>query len=207
MDISKGKQLIQYHDDVDSVLFAEYGSISNPEEDEYVSSLPPGFKFRPTDLELLHTYLINKINNRPLPLNRFRDVNLYRFPTPEALTEKEWYFFTPQIQEYANGERPDRVTPGGYWKSTSADTLVRSQGGVVVGKKRTLCFYEGKPMAGIKTNWIMHEYRVDTPPAYKPANPMLLDDWVLCKVSREMLRRTRRTLLDPQIFISHLTRD
>ncbi|KAL2225950.1 NAC transcription factor 32-like [Sesamum indicum] len=157
-------------------------------EDEYFSSLPQGFKFRRTDLELLEAYLIKKLKNQPLPLNRIREVDLYSFATPQALTaniklirEKKWYFFTPRFRKYANGDRPDRGTPGGYWKTTGADIKVRNHVGLVLGTKRTLCFHEGKPMAGEKTNWIMHEYIVDRPTT--PHNkPRKLDEWVLCKV-------------------------
>lgn len=38
-----------------------------------------------------------------------------------------------------------------------------------VGVKKALVFYGGKPPKGIKTNWIMHEYRlVDNKPSSKP---------------------------------------
>ncbi|KAK4412960.1 NAC domain-containing protein JA2 [Sesamum alatum] len=179
---SKGKEIQR----AVSLPYGVDGSIYNSAE-KYVLSLPLGFKFRPTDAELVEAYLIKKIKNQPLPLNRFRDVDLYRFATPEALTENyllikesEWYFFTPRFKKYANGDRPNRGTPGGYWKATGADVIIHSHG-LMIGKKRTLCFYAGKPMAGKKTNWIMHEYRVDKL-ASKPANGMKLDDWVLCKV-------------------------
>jgi hypothetical protein len=33
-------------------------------------------------------------------------------------------------------------------------------GGSVVGVKKALVFYKGRPPKGTKTNWIMHEYRL-----------------------------------------------
>ena len=38
--------------------------------------------------------------------------------------------------------------------------IVTSNGNKKVGVKRALVFYGGKPPRGIKTNWIMHEYRL-----------------------------------------------
>lgn len=44
-----------------------------------------------------------------------------------------------------------------------------------VGVKKALVFYGGKPPKGVKTNWIMHEYRlmenktISKPPGFEPA--------------------------------------
>lgn len=75
---------------------------------------------------------------------------------------KEWYFFTPRDRKYPNGSRPNRVTGNGYWKATGADKPITSKSdpNVTVGIKKALVFYAGKGLKGIKTNWIMHEYRL-----------------------------------------------
>ncbi|KAI3471374.1 hypothetical protein Pfo_030738 [Paulownia fortunei] len=179
---------------LDGVLYKGDGTSYN--EKEHVDSFPAGYRFRPTDEELINHYLINKIKNKELPFNRIRDVKLYDFATPEKLTEKcelirerEWYFFTPTFKKYRNGERADRVTPGGYWKPTGGNVNVRTNGRTV-GKKRTLCFYAGKSMAGKKTNWIMHEYRI-IKPTRRTADIMKLDEWVLCKVFKRNAGREK----------------
>ena len=78
--------------------------------------------------------------------------------------EKEWYFFSPRDRKYPNGARPNRAAASGYWKATGTDkTIVTSlQGGAQesVGVKKALVFYKGRPPKGVKTNWIMHEYRL-----------------------------------------------
>jgi len=79
--------------------------------------------------------------------------------------EKEWYFFSPRDRKYPNGARPNRAAASGYWKATGTDkTIVTSlQGGAAqenVGVKKALVFYKGRPPKGVKTNWIMHEYRL-----------------------------------------------
>lgn len=79
------------------------------------------------------------------------------------LGEKHWYFFTPRDRKYKNGTRPNRAAGSGYWKATGADKPVYHMGGIV-GHRKALVFYNGKAPKGDKSNWIMHEYRVDEPP-------------------------------------------
>ena len=39
-----------------------------------------------------------------------------------------------------------------------------SRGNQIVGLKKTLVFYKGKPPHGLRTDWIMHEYRLSSSP-------------------------------------------
>lgn len=73
--------------------------------------------------------------------------------------ENEWYFFTPRDRKYPNGVRPNRATVSGFWKATGTDKAIHS-GSKYVGVKKALVFYNGRPPKGVKTNWIMHEYRL-----------------------------------------------
>nr|WPA88850.1 NAC transcription factor [Kosteletzkya pentacarpos] len=96
--------------------------------------------------------------------------------------EKEWYFFSPRDRKYPNGSRPNRAAGTGYWKATGADKPIRKP--KTLGIKKALVFYAGKAPRGVKTNWIMHEYRlanVDRSPG-KKKNNLRLDDWVLCRI-------------------------
>ena len=72
--------------------------------------------------------------------------------------EKEWYFFSPRDRKYPNGSRPNRAAGSGYWKATGADKPIGKP--KALGIKKALVFYAGKAPNGIKTNWIMHEYRL-----------------------------------------------
>lgn len=75
--------------------------------------------------------------------------------------EQEWYFFSPRDRKYPNGARPNRAATSGYWKATGTDKpILTSIGNQKVGVKKALVFYGGKPPKGIKSNWIMHEYRL-----------------------------------------------
>lgn len=88
--------------------------------------------------------------------------------------EKECYFFTSRVRKYKNGNRPNRACKvGGYWKASGADKPVidRDSNNSLIGYKKALVFYEGKPPNGTKTKWIMHEFRVSEPPPCTRTGP------------------------------------
>lgn len=75
--------------------------------------------------------------------------------------EDEWYFFSPRDRKYPNGARPNRAAASGYWKATGTDKPILAFGGSKnIGVKKSLVFYGGRPPKGIKTDWIMNEYRL-----------------------------------------------
>ncbi|KAJ6763056.1 hypothetical protein OIU79_023741 [Salix purpurea] len=176
------------------------------------SSLPPGFRFHPTDEELILHYLKKKLASTPFPVSVIADVDIYKFdpwdlPAQAVLGEKEWYFFSPRDRKYPNGARPNRAAASGYWKATGTDKIIMASTmapkGVVIGGqenigvKKALVFYRGKPPKGVKTDWIMHEYRLAETPTYtnnrstKPKDSsMRLDDWVLCRIYKKSLALT-----------------
>ncbi|XP_010921105.1 NAC transcription factor 25 [Elaeis guineensis] len=164
--------------------------------------LPPGFRFHPTDEELVVHYLKKKAASVPLPVTIIAEVDLYKFdpwelPGKANFGEQEWYFFSPRDRKYPNGARPNRAATSGYWKATGTDKPILTSGGTQkVGVKKALVFYGGKPPKGIKTNWIMHEYRLaDSSPSSSARPPggdvgskkgsLRLDDWVLCRIYKK----------------------
>ncbi|XP_061375557.1 NAC transcription factor 25-like [Gastrolobium bilobum] len=166
--------------------------------------LPPGFRFHPTDEELLVHYLKRKTDSAPLPVAIIAEVDLYKFdpwelPSKATFGEQEWYFFSPRDRKYPNGARPNRAATSGYWKATGTDKpILASDGHHKVGVKKALVFYGGKPPKGVKTDWIMHEYRlldksfnsISKPPdppntTNKKNNSLRLDDWVLCRIYKK----------------------
>ncbi|KAK3162278.1 hypothetical protein QOZ80_1BG0087680 [Eleusine coracana subsp. coracana] len=152
-------------------------------------NLPPGFRFHPTDEELVVHYLCRKVARQQLPVAIIAEVDLYKFdpwdlPEKALFGRKEWYFFTPRDRKYPNGSRPNRAAGRGYWKATGADKPIAPKGSAkVAGIKKALVFYSGKAPRGVKTDWIMHEYRLaeaDRAPGKKGSQK--LDEWVLCRL-------------------------
>ncbi|KAK8686819.1 hypothetical protein V6N13_125836 [Hibiscus sabdariffa] len=155
------------------------------------SDLPPGFRFHPTDEELIMFYLRNQAKSKPCPASIIPEVDIYKFdpwqlPDKAVFGENEWYFFTPRDRKYPNGVRPNRATVSGYWKATGTDKAIYS-GSKYVGVKKALVFYKGKPPKGVKTDWIMHEYRLSDSRVQisKQNGSMRLDDWVLCRIYKK----------------------
>ncbi|KAF5183138.1 Nac domain [Thalictrum thalictroides] len=161
--------------------------------------LPPGFRFHPSDEELIVFYLRNKATSRPIPASIVAEVDLYKYnpwelPKKASFGDEEWYFFSPRDRKYPNGARPNRAAASGYWKATGTDKpILTSKGSQSIGVKKALVFYKGRPPKGIKTNWIMHEYRLldNMMKPSKARSSMRLDDWVLCRVrQKDNLPRT-----------------
>lgn len=150
--------------------------------------LPPGFRFHPTDEELIVYYLQNQAMSRPCPVSIISEVDIYKFdpwqlPEKAELGEKERYFFTPRNRKYPNGVRPNRAAVSGYWKATGTDKPIYS-GSKHVGVKKSLVFYKGRPPKGLKTDWIMHEYRLADSRRHVQHRSMKLD-WVLCRIYKK----------------------
>ncbi|KAL6962177.1 NAC domain-containing protein [Sarracenia purpurea var. burkii] len=149
--------------------------------------MPAGFRFHPTDEELVMHYLCRKCASQPIAVPIIAEIDLYKYdpwdlPGLASYGEKEWYFFSPRDRKYPNGSRPNRAAGSGYWKATGADKPIGLP--KAVGIKKALVFYAGKAPKGEKTNWIMHEYRladVDRS-ARRKNNSLRLDDWVLCRI-------------------------
>ncbi|MCD7447439.1 hypothetical protein HAX54_029114, partial [Datura stramonium] len=74
--------------------------------------------------------------------------------------QNDWYFFSHKDKKYPTGTRTNRATTAGFWKATGRDKVIycNSQR---IGMRKTLVFYKGRAPHGQKSDWIMHEYRLD----------------------------------------------
>ncbi|KAL1188519.1 NAC domain-containing protein 6 [Cardamine amara subsp. amara] len=145
----------------------------------------PGFRFHPTEEELLDFYLKNMVYGKKSTVEVIGFRNIYRhdpwdLPGLSTIGEREWYFFVPRERKHGNGGRPSRTTEKGYWKATGSDRKIisLSEPKRVIGLKKTLVFYRGRAPGGSKTDWVMNEFRM-------PDNCTLPKDVVLCKIYRK----------------------
>ncbi|TKV92452.1 hypothetical protein SEVIR_9G163500v4 [Setaria viridis] len=147
--------------------------------------LPPGFRFHPTDEELITYYLTRKVSDFAFATRAIADVDLNKcepwdLPSKASMGEKEWYFFSMRDRKYPTGIRTNRATDSGYWKTTGKDKEI-FHCGMLVGMKKTLVFYRGRAPKGEKTSWVMHEYRLQNKFPYKPNK----EEWVVCRVFKK----------------------
>ncbi|KAG5030203.1 hypothetical protein AAZX31_05G219000 [Glycine max] len=143
--------------------------------------LPPGFRFHPTDEELITYYLLRKVSDisftsKAVAVVDFNKSEPWDLPGKASMGEKEWYFFSLKDRKYPTGLRTNRATESGYWKTTGKDKEIFG-GGVLIGMKKTLVFYMGRAPRGEKSNWVMHEYRLENKQPYSSK-----EEWVICRV-------------------------
>ncbi|XP_039069920.1 protein CUP-SHAPED COTYLEDON 3-like [Hibiscus syriacus] len=154
-------------------------------EEENEQGLPPGFRFHPTDEELVTFYLASKVFNGCFCGVEIEEVDLNRcepweLPDVAKMGEREWYFFSLKDRKYPSGLRTNRATGAGYWKATGKDRQVYSTSSrALLGMKKTLVFYKGRAPRGEKTKWVMHEYRLDGDFSCRPS---CKEEWVICRI-------------------------
>ncbi|KFK22641.1 hypothetical protein AALP_AAs66509U000200 [Arabis alpina] len=146
-----------------------------------VPTVFPGYKFSPTDVELISYYLKNKMDGLEKSVEIIPDADVYNIE-PWDLPDKsivksdtEWFFFCTLGKKYPpRGALKRRATEMGNWKVTSKERDVKSYS-QVIGIKRTLVFHigHGRPPKGKRTEWIIHEYCMKED-----------DDLVLCRLRR-----------------------
>ncbi|KAG5234292.1 NAC transcription factor [Salix suchowensis] len=100
-----------------------------------MSRLPPGFRFQPTEEELVN---VCKYDPWDLPGDM----------------EQERYFFSCKEAKYPKGNRVNRASSSGFWKATGLDKQIVSSTGRII--------MLGKAPHGSRTDWVMHEYRLNS---------------------------------------------
>ncbi|KAK3158521.1 hypothetical protein QOZ80_2AG0138240 [Eleusine coracana subsp. coracana] len=166
--------------------------------------LPPGFRFHPSDEEIITFYLKPKSIDDGFIAHAIGEADINRsepweLPAMAKMGEKEWYFYCLKGRKYPSGFRANRATKAGYWKATGKDREIyratsRSRRPVLVGMKKTLVFYKGRAPTGAKTDWVMHEFRLEG--SGRPSSPTVgssssnttamksssKEEWVVCRI-------------------------
>ncbi|XP_071711979.1 NAC domain containing protein 50-like [Rutidosis leptorrhynchoides] len=131
-----------------------------------LTSLAPGFRFHPSDEELVLYYLRRKVCALSFRFQAVAEIDVYKSEpwelagfSPLNTRDREWYFFCPVDKKYGNGSRLKRATEQGFWKATGKDRVV-SHKEETIGLKKTLVYHTGRGPHGKRTDWVMHEYRL-----------------------------------------------
>ncbi|CAN4124466.1 unnamed protein product [Withania somnifera] len=176
----------------------------------------PGFRFHPTDEELVGFYLRRKVQQKPISIELIKQLDIYKYdpwdlPKMAAVGEKEWYFYCPRDRKYRNSARPNRVTGAGFWKATGTDRpIYSSEGSKCIGLKKSLVFYKGRAAKGIKTDWMMHEFRLPSitdstaPKRFLDKHIPPNDSWAICRIFNKANSNTHRALSHSWVSTSAL---
>ncbi|KAJ4705835.1 transcription factor JUNGBRUNNEN 1-like [Melia azedarach] len=188
-------------------------SSQNPDAgymDEEADQLP-GFRFHPTDEELIGFYLRRKVDKKPISIELIKQIDIYKhdpwdLPKINSTPDKEGYFFCKRGRKYRNSIRPNRVTGSGFWKATGIDKPVYSLGGEgrdCIGLKKTLVYYRGSAGKGTKTDWMMHEFRLPSSNDNRTTTNVIFTNakttlqeaevWTICRIFKRSVSHRKYT--------------
>ncbi|XP_011075657.1 NAC transcription factor 29-like [Sesamum indicum] len=169
------------------------------------ADFPLGFRFHPTDVELLLYYLLPKLKGEDLSSSEFimDFLGVYQHD-PDRLPldqfkhgrEKEAYFFTLEEIKNSVGEGPVRTTPTGYWKAYREDVPIHHNQ-EIIGFKNKLLFYRENVPNGTQTDWKMTEYFC-SPSWIATTSTSTVGRYVVCKVRQKMRAEEDEPLLEEE---------
>ncbi|KAH0662832.1 hypothetical protein KY284_027763 [Solanum tuberosum] len=191
------------------------------EDEEWKQQIPPGFRFCPSDEEILQYYLLRHVTGNYILPGIIPQVDLYECNPdhlPGVNMDGEYtYFFTKRDRKYVNGKKNTArvIRDGrGYWKSTSKKTKVFAQDGSELGKKTTLKYHFKNSAGGkvdIPAEWIMHEYVISNKlvyPSISSKEDEYYEDIAACRIYKKKSEiKERRNLINSLIGSNLITSD
>ncbi|KAJ8751944.1 hypothetical protein K2173_000690 [Erythroxylum novogranatense] len=148
---------------------------------------PIGFRFLPTDEELLVHYLKPKVYGVPLPASIIPEFDVFQtdpWNLPGDVKERRYFFYKAKDNEISQGKRKRSVGSGCWKRAGKIKQVVASGSNQAVGTRKTLVFCDGKHSNETKTKWIMHEFRLGSSStisnSYQSKIPMVnSENWVV----------------------------
>ncbi|KAF7126768.1 hypothetical protein RHSIM_Rhsim11G0117000 [Rhododendron simsii] len=156
-------------------------------------SVPVGYRFTPTDQELVIDYLGSKSNGKALPCDVVFECEIYGtgnkapwqiFTGNNPWIESSVYVLTKLIKAKGSDKRIARTAGCGSWHGeTGPEPIYNQQTGPndkqtdpkLIGYKRTLCFRTTDESGAMeKGRWIMHEFE-----------QWPKGEYVLCRIKRK----------------------
>ncbi|KAL4184276.1 hypothetical protein AMTRI_Chr10g224770 [Amborella trichopoda] len=120
---------------------------------------PQGFRFIPTDEQLVTYFLTKKQASEHLPIDYIIDDNLYSYdpwvlPDRDLFEENEWYFYSTSTSD----KKPNECdTTTGCWRAIETDQPIHDSNGNLVGTKNTLVHFLRDPNETM-TDWCLDEH-------------------------------------------------
>ncbi|GAB4860852.1 hypothetical protein Ancab_036013 [Ancistrocladus abbreviatus] len=142
-----------------------------------VEDLPAGFKFKPTDEELISFFLKSKVINLPMPPSEIQELTgeVFYSKHPKDIVEnmlkgREWFYFIVVPCDLLD-LLVRKVGDGlGFWKSSEDRIPIHGEDGVPLQAHKTLWTFfttsqvQDKNRNPKKTHWQMMEYRLSHQP-------------------------------------------
>ncbi|GMI68300.1 hypothetical protein HRI_000499300 [Hibiscus trionum] len=152
--------------------------------------MPIGYRFHPTDEELVVHYLKRKALNLPLPASVIPELDVLQ-TNPWSLTgEENKYFFSKRYGNDSNN-KCKRVAGCGYWKPIGKEKPILASGtNQVLGMRKALVFCEKKRSNETKTRWILHQFRL-VGSAETQILQMFNREWLVFKVIQRKRKAKR----------------
>lgn len=183
--------------------------------------LPPGFRFTPTDEELVGFFLLNKVIMQPFQFDCYiEEKNIYadapwnvftdnqdwsKLNVDDSAKKTQFYAFTKLKK---NGKNVVRSAGCGKWHGQTGPKPVKNEyGNEIIGWKKMLTFEllkkNGEGASKLEGHWIMHEYSLDKDFLKKwLENNVVFSDHeeiVICHITRDhdkCLRGSNKLLVD-----------
>ncbi|XP_052174833.1 uncharacterized protein LOC127789846 isoform X3 [Diospyros lotus] len=147
-------------------------------------------------IKILQEFLTRKLHNLPLPNNAIVEIDVYDHQPwfyasghNYGMDQYETYYFVRREKKSKSksetAKNPKRhlksegnSSCGGWWKAITGDKPIRNKRGRIIGFKKTLkfCTYKDQKYDRrecVKTDWIMHEYKLPHP---------TFQEWVVCGI-------------------------
>ncbi|KAE8696150.1 putative glycerophosphodiester phosphodiesterase [Hibiscus syriacus] len=157
--------------------------------------MPIGFRFHPTDEELVVHYLKRKALYLPLPASVIPEFNvLHTDPRSFSGDSKEnKYFFSTRDGDNGSSKKRKRIAGSGYWKPVGKEKPILASGtNEVIGMRKTLIFSESECSDGTETRWVLHQYRLVDSVATLDSTQMSIGDWLVFRVFQKKRNKRRK---------------
>ncbi|XP_030464902.1 protein NTM1-like 9 [Syzygium oleosum] len=186
--------------------------------EDLTETWPVGLRFKPREDQLVDQHFRRKLRGETETICLIPELYIYKWEPPDLFArynalsripsdEHECFFFCLRDNKIPNSLR----TEFGFWKDTSKKRVVRAPGtGEEIGFKRILVYYEGRKGDARRTDFVMHEYYLNSNVSNSEIpRPM---EFVLCRITNRKCEKagsgsaimsTRANLTSPTSIVNN----